>query len=56
MTLPESIAALAALEKLKLNNNPLAKPQSSAVEAWLMALEAGGCDVEMVDSDEDSGW
>jgi hypothetical protein len=28
-----------ALEQLTLGNNPLAQPQSSAVEAWLSALE-----------------
>ena len=47
VTLPDSIAALTALKTLYLYNNPLAKPQSSAVEAWLAALEAGGCEVKM---------
>jgi len=40
VTLPDSMAALTALEKLSLYNNPLAKPQSPAVEAWLTALRA----------------
>jgi Leucine-rich repeat (LRR) protein len=51
VTLPNSIAALTALEKLTLNRNPLAKPQSSAVEAWLTALRAGSCTMKMP-----SGW
>ena len=41
--LPESIVALTALEELNLEHNPLTKPQSPAVEAWLAALEDGGC-------------
>ena len=54
-SLPEEIVALTTLETLHLYNNPLAKPQSSAVEAWLTALEAGGCEVKMIE-DEDYGW
>jgi hypothetical protein len=44
-TLPESIVALTALKVLLLGGNPLTKPQSPAVEAWLAALKDGGCDV-----------
>ena len=33
VTLTDSMAALTALEKLYLHDNPLAKPQSSTVEA-----------------------
>ena len=55
VTLPDTIAALTALEKLELYGNLLAKPQSSAVEAWLAALEAGGCEVKMIE-DEDGEW
>ena len=55
VTLPDSIAALTALKTLYLYNNPLAKPQSSAVEAWLAALRAGSCYIEMIE-DEDSAW
>ena len=51
VTLPDSIAALTALKYLNLHGNPLAKPQSSAVEAWLTALRAGGCSLLMPD-----GW
>jgi Leucine-rich repeat (LRR) protein len=47
VTLPDSIAALTALKTLILCCNPLAKPQSSAVEAWLTALRAGGCSLLM---------
>ena len=38
VTLPDSIAALTVLKTLNLMGNPLAKPQSSAVEAWLTAV------------------
>ena len=55
VTLPDSIAALTALKNLHLRGNPLAKPQSSAVEAWLTALRAGVCAVSMP-VDEDGGW
>jgi hypothetical protein len=41
VTLPDSIAALTQMKKLHLALNPLAKPQSTAVEAWFTALEAG---------------
>ena len=51
VTLPDSIASLAALEKLELYGNPLVKPQSSAVEAWLTALRAGSCTMMMP-----AGW
>jgi Leucine-rich repeat (LRR) protein len=51
VTLPDSIAALTALKRLILSNNPLAKPQSSAVEAWLTALRAGSCTMVMP-----NGW
>ena len=51
VTLPGSIAVLTALETLHLSYNPLAEPQSSAVEAWLTALRDGGCYVSMPD-----GW
>ena len=47
VTLPDSIAALTALETLNLGSNPLAKQQSSAVEAWLTALRAGSCTLYM---------
>ena len=50
------MAALMALKMLHLYDNPLAEPQSSAVEAWLTALEAGGCEVEMVDLYGDGEW
>ena len=43
--LPESIVALTALKTLHLRGNPLTKPQSPAVEAWLAALQRGGCTV-----------
>ena len=43
--LPESIGALTALTFLDLSYNPLTKPQSPAVEAWLAALQDGGCGV-----------
>ena len=43
--LSESIVALTALKKLYLNHNPLTKPQSPAVEAWLAALKDGGCEL-----------
>ena len=51
VTLPDSIAALTALKTLSLSYNPLAKPQSSAVEAWLTALRAGSCTLYMP-----TGW
>jgi pantothenate kinase-related protein Tda10 len=54
-TLPDSIAALAVLKTLYLFMNSLAKPQSSAVEAWLTALRAGVCTVSMP-VDVDGGW
>ena len=55
VTLPDSIAfAARCLHTLFLSGNPLAKPQSSAVEAWLTALDAGGCYIEM--PDEYLGW
>jgi hypothetical protein len=42
------VATLPRFDKgLDVSSNPLAKPQSSAVEAWLAALGAGGCDLEM---------
>ena len=41
--LPESIVALTSLKTLHLHENPLTKPQSPAVEAWLAALQRGGC-------------
>ena len=43
--LPEEIVALTGLKKLYLHNNPLIKPQSPAVEAWIAGLKASGCDV-----------
>ena len=61
VTLPDSIAALTALEELYFDDNPLAKPQSSAVEAWLSALDAGSsssCDASdeyEEEEDDDSG-
>ena len=55
VTLPDSMAALTALKTLDLSENPLVKPQSSTVEAWLAALEAGGCEVQMPE-DEDGEW
>ena len=53
-TLPDSIAGLTALKMLWLYGNPLAKPQSSAVEAWLAALRAGSCTVTV--SMPPRGW
>jgi|TARA_B110000208_G_scaffold123931_1_gene151156 hypothetical protein len=50
------VAALMALKMLHLYDNPLAEPQSSAVEAWLTALEAGRCDVVMINPDGDGRW
>ena len=41
------MAALTAVEGLDLEDNALAKPQSSAVEAWLTALRAGSCALTM---------
>ena len=52
----ETRGALTSLKTLDLNRNPLAKPQSSAVETWLAALEAEGCEVKMIVEDEDSEW
>ena len=43
--LPESIVALTALTWLAISSNPLTNPQSPAVEAWLAALQDGGCNV-----------
>ena len=37
--------ALVGLKELDLRGNPLTKPQSPAVEAWLAALKDGGCTV-----------
>ena len=47
VTLPDSIGALTALGELYLYDNPLAKPQSTAVEVWLAVLLAGSCTVAM---------
>jgi len=43
--LPDAIAALTALEALDLEENPLVRPQSDVVEAWLQSLRESGCDV-----------
>ena len=56
VTLPDTMAALTALATLYLNINPLVNPQSSAVEAWLTALEAGECEVAMPADGDDGGW
>ena len=44
--LPEEIVALTGLTSLDLRNNPLDKPQSPAVEAWIAGLKASGCKVD----------
>ena len=48
-SLPEEIVALTGLTFLNLRNNPLVKPQSPAIEAWIAGLKASGCDVSGVD-------
>ena len=40
------LPVLSQLEDLDLRKNPLTKPQSPAVEAWLAALQRGGCNVQ----------
>ena len=37
-SLPEEIVALTGLTFLNLRNNPLVKPQSPAIEAWIAGL------------------
>ena len=42
-TLPDSIVALTQLEILDIEGNPLLRPQTDVVEAWLCALDSRGC-------------
>ena len=44
-SLPEGITALTGLQLLLLDDNPLVRPQTPTVEAWLAALAASGCDI-----------
>jgi hypothetical protein len=44
-SLPEGITALTGLKQLNLRGNPLVRPQTPTVEAWLAALAASGCDI-----------
>jgi hypothetical protein len=43
--LPEGITSLAGLTYLDLGSNPLVRPQTPTVEAWLAALAASGCNI-----------
>jgi Leucine-rich repeat (LRR) protein len=44
-SLPEGITALTGLQTLTLHTNPLVRPQTPTVEAWLAALAASGCGI-----------
>jgi Leucine-rich repeat (LRR) protein len=44
-SLPEGITALTGLQQLMLQDNPLVRPQTPTVEAWLAALAASGCTI-----------
>jgi len=44
-SLPEGISALTGLTYLGLLPNPLVRPQTPTVEAWLAALAASGCGI-----------
>jgi Leucine-rich repeat (LRR) protein len=44
-SLPEGITALTGLKQLWLRANPLVRPQTPTVEAWLAALAASGCTI-----------
>jgi Leucine-rich repeat (LRR) protein len=44
-SLPEGISVLTGLQLLRLAGNPLVRPQTPTVEAWLAALAASGCNI-----------